>query len=314
VGIPNEFFIFQLSIKKSAWKQIAQNKRAKPKMHQKKSPRNQKVSSNSGISIHMFAKSFSVLDLSQPLFEGMPMHPADPPFLFKIDKTHEQTKKFFEHGFAYSIELVTTSMHSGTHLDALCHMSKNGLLHGGRKAESLLDRRGNGKYRRLGIEEFKPRLFRSCLLDVALANGFEELPESYSISSKDIHRTAKMENISIENQDAIFLRTGYGKLYLDNPDKYLGSHPGLGKDGASALASLNPSIVGTDNLSFDSMPTKSYDAHVQILVKSGIYILKNLNLEDLAKERIYEFLLVVAPLNIPGATGSLVRPLAIVPK
>jgi len=50
--------------------------------------------------------------------------------------------------------------------------------------------------------------------------------------------------------------------------------------------------------------------HVHLLVESGIHIIEVLNLEELAGERVYEFLFVAAPMNIRGATGAPVRPLA----
>lgn len=41
-------------------------------------------------------------------------------------------------------------------------------------------------------------------------------------------------------------------------------------------------------------------------------IIEMLNLEELAADRIYEFLFVAAPLKIRGGTGSPIRPLALV--
>ena len=52
--------------------------------------------------------------------------------------------------------------------------------------------------------------------------------------------------------------------------------------------------------------------HVHLLVESGIHIIENLNLEELAAQRIHTFLLIAAPLKISGATGSPLRPLAVV--
>ena len=52
--------------------------------------------------------------------------------------------------------------------------------------------------------------------------------------------------------------------------------------------------------------------HVHLLVKNGIYIIENLYLEQLSQEQCYEFTLVVTPLKLNGATGSPVRPLALV--
>jgi kynurenine formamidase len=50
--------------------------------------------------------------------------------------------------------------------------------------------------------------------------------------------------------------------------------------------------------------------HLHLLVESGIHIIEVLNLEELARDRIYEFVLVAAPMKIRGATGAPVRPLA----
>jgi len=53
-------------------------------------------------------------------------------------------------------------------------------------------------------------------------------------------------------------------------------------------------------------------AHRVLLVERGIYIVEALALEELAQARVYEFTLVLVPMNILGATGSPVRPLAVV--
>ena len=41
---------------------------------------------------------------------------------------------------------------------------------------------------------------------------------------------------------------------------------------------------------------------------------ENLFLEDLARDQVYEFLFVCLPLKIQGATGSPIRPVAVVPQ
>ena len=53
-------------------------------------------------------------------------------------------------------------------------------------------------------------------------------------------------------------------------------------------------------------------AHVHLLAKKGIYIIENLDLEALARDRRYEFAFVGIPLKFKGATGSPIRPLALV--
>ena len=52
-------------------------------------------------------------------------------------------------------------------------------------------------------------------------------------------------------------------------------------------------------------------AHVLLLVRAGIPIIENLNLEELAAAKVHEFAFVCLPLKMRGATGSPVRPIAI---
>jgi kynurenine formamidase len=51
--------------------------------------------------------------------------------------------------------------------------------------------------------------------------------------------------------------------------------------------------------------------HRFMLVERGINIIETMNLTALADAGISEFVLVVSPLKITGATGAPVRPLAI---
>ncbi len=47
-------------------------------------------------------------------------------------------------------------------------------------------------------------------------------------------------------------------------------------------------------------------------IRHGIYIIENLFLKELAQDRSYEFTFVCLPLKMRGATGSPVRPIAMV--
>ena len=47
------------------------------------------------------------------------------------------------------------------------------------------------------------------------------------------------------------------------------------------------------------------------LVHNGVTLVENVFLEMLAAEKAYEFLLIIVPLRIYGATGSWVNPIAI---
>jgi kynurenine formamidase len=51
--------------------------------------------------------------------------------------------------------------------------------------------------------------------------------------------------------------------------------------------------------------------HRVLLVENGIHIIEAMNLDALASANLAEFLFVMTPLKIVGATGVPVRPIAI---
>ena len=88
---------------------------------------------------------------------------------------------------------------------------------------------------------------------------------------------------------------------------------------ASWLAEKHVKAVGADNVAWDEVGVVDPDLHITLpghlilLVRHGIYIIENLFLEELARDQRYEFEFVCLPLKMRGATGSPVRPIAIVP-
>ena len=100
------------------------------------------------------------------------------------------------------------------------------------------------------------------------------------------------------------------------PDLYLKA-AGVSGEGSRWLAERKVRAVGADNVAWDVIgPTDpelgvTLPGHVLLLVRAGIPIIENLNLEELAAAKVYEFGFVCLPLKMRGATGSPVRPIAI---
>jgi kynurenine formamidase len=86
--------------------------------------------------------------------------------------------------------------------------------------------------------------------------------------------------------------------------------PGPEIEGARWLSKRGVFAAGSDTVAFERVPS-AMAVHVHLLVESGIHIIEALNLEELARDRIYEFVFVAAPLKIRGGTGSPIRPLAL---
>jgi len=250
-----------------------------------------------------------IYDLGQPYFNGMPVHPEDPPFNMVIYRYHEYTRHIFEKiapGFSDSMELIITSMHSGTHIDAKCHMARNGTLHQGVKAAEIVSHTGYKKY---GAEEIPLFVRRAVLLDVPAYKGVDILPPRYGITAQDLEETMKHEQVEIKQGDIILVRTGYSRYFTTDKEKYLHDFAGITEDSARWIIDKKPSLFGIDNLAM-AVP-KPFNVHLMFLVDAGINVMKSLYLEELARDKKYISLVIVLPLKIIGATGSLIRPIAI---
>ena len=57
---------------------------------------------------------------------------------------------------------------------------------------------------------------------------------------------------------------------------------------------------------------RAFEAHQWLITMNGIYIHENLDVEQLAADRVYEFAYIFSPLRLKGATGSPGNPIAVV--
>lgn len=246
-----------------------------------------------------------VFDLEQLRYPGAPTHPAHAPgFNYFLHRHHAHGAPEARTGAS---GIIVTPEHSGTHIDALAHQAENLTLHGGIPADEVQTSAG---FKKLSIDTMAPLVCRGVLLDVA---GDGRLDPDYAITPQDLERAAHVE---IRPGDAVLVRTGYGALW-SKPDDYLGA-AGVSAAGSRWLIERKVRAVGADNMAFDVMsPTPDPElkvtlpGHVLLLVRSGIPIIENLNLEELAAAGVYEFVFVCLPLKMRGATGSPVRPIAI---
>ena len=74
--------------------------------------------------------------------------------------------------------------------------------------------------------------------------------------------------------------------------------------------------TGSDTLAYETIPPgeghSRLPVHRILPVEHGIPIIEMLDLERLSTDRVYRFGFVLTPLRLIGATGSPVRPLALV--
>ena len=222
----------------------------------------------------------------------------------------------------------------GTQFDALGHQgealrmadgSLKMLYYNGFSEDDLTGRnRGLGGLEALGVEHVKPIITRGILVDVAGYKGVPVLDSRYEVTMADVRGALAKQGISeasIERGDAILFNYGWAVNWT-SPQKYNDSRffvgenngsPGIGLEVARWLISKQVSMAGADSCCVQVQPpVKPQPASVHHeLFFSGIFLLENMDLRELARDRVYEFLYLNLPERIKGATGSPVRPIAV---
>jgi kynurenine formamidase len=214
-------------------------------------------------------------------------------------------------------DIIVMGTHVGTHIDALAHVSHDGVLHGGGDAAAA--QRG-GRFDELGVHAVAPFIGRGVLLDIPAVRGGDRLAAGEEVTVEDVTAAEALLPRPIAPGDGVLLRTGWGANW-ELGDPYVGKDtgvPGPGPAAAEWVATRRPAFVGADTIAFERIPSGAGHAvlpvHRILLVEHGINIVETLALEELAGGGHREFVLILIPLPLLGATGSPVRPLAIVPR
>jgi kynurenine formamidase len=252
-------------------------------------------------------------DLAHPYFPGMPHFPTHPPFVFGLTRKHGDM--ILEGGVSSSADSIAFGGHVGTHIDALCHFSCDGLLHGGLEAKAVQD--DSSGFAKLGVDTIAPILRRGVLLDIAAQMKLEALPTDFSITPDHLDAALKDAKTTIHPGDVVLLRTGWASYFTNTAQFLTGGQgpvvagPGPEIDAARWLSKRGVFAAGSDTIAFEKMPAPAMPVHVHLLVESGIHIIEALNLQELSRDSIREFVFTASPLKIRGGTGSPIRPLAL---
>ena len=257
-----------------------------------------------------------VFDLEQPRTASMPIHPAHKQagYSYLLHRHHEDEYRPDETGPRTGASgILICGEHTGTHIDALSHQADSLMLCGGIPVSEVQSSRGFTEH---GVEKIPAIAAPGVLLDVAALEGVEFLDPGHVVTDADLQRCCERQGVEVEAGSVALVRTGNARFW-DEEERYLA---GPGMDGAASrwLADRGVLAVGADNMAWD-LPGLidpelgcALAGHLILLARRGVYIIENLALEELAASGHHRFDFVCLPLKLVGATGSPVRPVAIV--
>jgi arylformamidase len=172
------------------------------------------------------------IDISQPLSNDIAHWPGDTPYSYETTFTKEQTG-------SVNIGKITTSLHTGTHVDAPFHFKNDG--------EKIVD------------------------LDINLYIGPARVIDVSDYSNIDSN---VLQTFDLDGVKRLLLKTSVP----NNPKRFPEQIPALSADVAAFLQEKGIQLIGVDIPSVDPLDSKEMDAH-HALYKHGINILENIMLD-----------------------------------
>ena len=261
-----------------------------------------------------------ILDLSHVIEMGAPfMAPNQTPYIISSSATARNSMRIrarmgATNNVGANLERIEMTTHVGTHIDSLGHFSIGEHLYGGHTIDGSV---GDWGLIDLGVENIPPIVTRGICLDVSGLDDGAHLDAGRPVGVNDLKRACDAAGVSPERGDAVFVNTGWGRFFMTDNTRYLSGEPGLDLEAAEWLTSCDVVTIGADNMAVEVLPGTRHPeimmpVHQHCLAEAGVHLVENLVLDELCRQGIHEFCLVMLPVKLKGATGCPVRPVAMV--
>jgi kynurenine formamidase len=224
----------------------------------------------------------------------------------------------------FAMDFLGMSCHGDchTHVDALCHLSYDGLTYNGRPAADVVPSTGATAQ---DVTAYSAGIVgRGVLLDIPRLRGVAWLEPGEAVTGAELEECVRADGLDLGAGDILVLRTGHHarRLALGPWDN---SPPPNGEGKAGLHVDAIPWMHERSVAAFlpdgdgEAVPSVvdgiTYPIHPLQVVAMGMLVSDSLQLEDLAAaceaEGRREFMVVGLPLLLPGGTGSPWNPIAI---
>jgi kynurenine formamidase len=220
-----------------------------------------------------------LVDLTQEIYQGMPVFPLHQKTMIFPNISHEQSKE--QIGFEFATNNLLINEHGPTHSDATYEYDPK------------------GQY----IDEMPLEYFYgpAICLDVSHVS-----PDAY-ITPSDLSSALERTGQVLQEGDIVLLYTGhYNRAY--GTDEWLTRYTGLDYEGAKWLANHGVVNIGIDAPAIDNPMDPLFSGH---LICREFQITNTENLCNLDKVAGKKFLYFGLPLRIRKGTGSPIRAVAV---
>ncbi len=221
----------------------------------------------------------------------------------------------------YCADFLGSEIHGDcyTHIDALCHIAMKGKLYNG-KPMSAVTSQGTTIQ---DITAYAHGIVgRGVLVDIPRLRGVKWLEPGEAVTTAELEAAETAEGVRLGEGDIFVFRTGHHcrRLALG---PWTNGYGGEGKAGlhVETIRMLHERKVaaffpdGDGETVPSNVEGMAGPIHALQIASMGMACADSLQFEELVKvceeEGRWEFLVVAAPLRLPGGTGSLFNPIAI---
>jgi len=252
-----------------------------------------------------------VFDLGRRVTAASPRLPMQPPYTLTVQGMPISEMMGADNPLDVYAEHAGMTFHVGTHIDALGHFAANGKWFGGSEA-SMADEGGLASH---GIEQIGPLISRAAVVDVASWRGTPCLDPSERITQSMLEQACAAQRITVEPGDVVLIRTGWGRHYTGDGERYVASEPGIDEEAARYLSRCGAIAVGADNMALEVLPfterRRAFPVHQHFLAEAGVHIIENLALDAICATGIRAGVFFLLPVKFVGATASPATPILV---
>lgn len=204
---------------------------------------------------------------------------------------------------------------AATHLDALGHMFLDGVGYNGTSMVDVVDM---GGLKSIDIAAMRSGIVtRGVLLDVAAAAGKRWLDPGELVDVELLEKAERIGGAPIRRGDALFVHVGLERREAAVGPEDPAERAGLSLAAVGWLHAREIAVYSGDCIEkfpLDEQAAVPMPLHQIGIARMGLTLLDCPSLTELLqaceRHERREFMLMVAPLNIPGGTGSPVNPIA----
>ncbi|MDR2744810.1 MAG: cyclase family protein [Desulfovibrio sp.] len=228
-------------------------------------------------------KPGKIIDLSQEIYNGMPLYPGHLKTIIFTHLSHEECRKQLGTGFSYTTQGLIMCGHGPTHVDSWSHFTTDP-----------------------GAEHIDKLALEKCIT-TAICVDVSDTPLRAQWDARKIRNQLVEWKLDIRQGDTVLFYTGmYDRYY--GKDEYMSEFPGMTRDATEFIIDSGCVNFGVDNPSPDMWYDKTYPCH-SVCGERGVTHVENLcNLDKLVGKR---FTYIGLPLKIRDGTGSPIRAVAI---